>query len=69
MINLGIMAERRIVDDVLLLEPGCILRQLIGTLDHGKAVPHGDCFVVGAGGHFLTAGWDIALARRYGLGG
>jgi len=31
-------------------------------------VPHGDCFGVGAGGHFLTAGWDIALTRRYGLG-
>ncbi|KAG9185030.1 hypothetical protein G6011_00021 [Alternaria panax] len=69
MINLGCMANRRIVDNVLFLEPGCILGQLIGTLvDHEKAVPHGDCFGVGAGGHFLTAGWDIALARRYGLG-
>jgi len=69
MINLGSMANRRIVDDTLFVEPGCILGQLIGTLvDHKKAVPHGDCFGVGAGGHFLTAGWDIVLARRYGLG-
>ena len=69
MINLGLMDRRRIVDDTLFLEPGCILGQLIGTLaGDGKAVPHGDCFGVGAGGHFLTAGWDIALARRYGLG-
>jgi FAD/FMN-containing dehydrogenase len=35
---------------------------------HGKALPHGDCFGVGAGGHFLTAGWDLILARLYGLG-
>ena len=69
MINLGLMDRRRIVDDTLLLEPGCILGQLISTLaDDGKAVPHGDCFGVGAGGHFLTVGWDIVLARRYGLG-
>ncbi|KAF1971340.1 FAD-binding domain-containing protein [Bimuria novae-zelandiae CBS 107.79] len=68
-INLGYIANQRIVDNVLFLEPGCILGQLISTLvDHKKAVPHGDCFGVGAGGHFLTAGWDIALARRYGLG-
>jgi hypothetical protein len=69
MINLGSMEKRKIINDILYVEPGCILGQLIGTLqDHGKAVPHGDCFGVGAGGHFLTAGWDIALARRYGLG-
>jgi hypothetical protein len=69
MINLGSMANRRIVDDILHVEPGCMLGQLIGPLaNHEKAVPHGDCFGVGAGGHFLTAGWDIALARRYGLG-
>lgn len=69
MINLGLMSKQRIVDNTLFLEPGGILGQLIGTLaDHGKAVPHGDCFGVGVGGHFLTAGWDIALARRYGLG-
>lgn len=35
---------------------------------HRKAVPHGDCFGVGAGGHFITAGWDLILTRRYGLG-
>ncbi|KAF2827315.1 FAD linked oxidase [Ophiobolus disseminans] len=69
MINLGFMSKQRIVENTLFLEPGGILGQLIGTLaDHGKAVPHGDCFGVGVGGHFLTAGWDIALARRHGLG-
>ena len=60
---------KKISNDVLVLEPGCILGQIIALLAaHGKAVPHGDCFGVGAGGHFLTAGWDIALARRHGLG-
>ena len=69
MINVGLMSKRQIVNDILYLEPGCVLGQLVSTLaDHRKAVPHGDCFGVGAGGHFLTAGWDIALARRYGLG-
>ena len=69
MINLAGMAKRQIVDDVLYLEPGCVLGQTINTLAaHRKAVPHGDCFGVGAGGHFLTAGWDLILARRYGLG-
>jgi len=69
MINLAGMTDKRIVGDTLYVEPGCILGRLIDTLAaHGKAVPHGDCFGVGAGGHFLTAGWDIALARRYGLG-
>jgi hypothetical protein len=69
MVNLARMTKRRIVAETLFLEPGCILGQLINTLvDNGKAVPHGDCFGVAAGGHFLTAGWDIALARRYGLG-
>lgn len=53
----------------MFLEPGCILGQVITSLrDHKMAVPHGDCFGVAAGGHFLTAGWDIALARRHGLG-
>jgi hypothetical protein len=69
MINLANMNKRQVIADTLHLEPGCILGQIIGTLAaHDKAVPHGDCFGVAAGGHFLTAGWDIALARRHGLG-
>lgn len=69
MINLRAMTKQRISGDTLIIEPGCILGQLIPNLAaHSKAVPHGDCFGVGVGGHFLTAGWDIALARRYGLG-
>lgn len=69
MINVGNMVRTRIEHDVMVVEPGCVLGQLIDALwKNGKAVPHGDCFGVGAGGHFLTAGWDIALARRYGLG-
>ncbi|KAL5394634.1 hypothetical protein PMIN03_013053, partial [Paraphaeosphaeria minitans] len=69
MINMRSMTGQRITDDALVIEPGCILGQLVPALaNKAKAVPHGDCFGVGAGGHFLTAGWDIALARRYGLG-
>jgi hypothetical protein len=69
MINLASMTGRRVVGNTLFLEPGCILGQTVHSLaTHGKAVPHGDCFGVGAGGHFLTAGWDLILARRYGLG-
>ncbi|KAF9729790.1 6-hydroxy-d-nicotine oxidase [Paraphaeosphaeria minitans] len=69
MISMRSMTGQRITDDVLSIEPGCILGQLVPALaSKAKAVPHGDCFGVGAGGHFLTAGWDIALARRYGLG-
>ncbi|KAH6972694.1 hypothetical protein EDB80DRAFT_758054 [Ilyonectria destructans] len=69
MLNLAGMTGRRITGNTLFVEPGCVLGQLINTLaNHSKAVPHGDCFGVGAGGHFLTAGWDLILARRYGLG-
>ncbi|KAI2622462.1 hypothetical protein GGR54DRAFT_598606 [Hypoxylon sp. NC1633] len=69
MVNLGDMTRRRIENDTLFLEPGCLLGQTINALSKGrKAVPHGDCFGVAAGGHFLTAGWDLILARRYGLG-
>lgn len=69
MLNLGTMTGRRIENNTLFLEPGCILGQTIAALArHRKAVPHGDCFGVGAGGHFSTAGWDLLLARRYGLG-
>jgi hypothetical protein len=69
MINLSEMTQRHIVDDILFLEPGCILGQTVHLLSQErKAVPHGDCFAVGAGGHFLTAGWDLILARKYGLG-
>jgi hypothetical protein len=69
MINLAGMTRRHITDSTLFIEPGCVLGQLINMLAmHGKALPHGDCFGVGVGGHFLTAGWDLILARRYGLG-
>jgi len=69
MLNLAGMTRRRIAGDTLFLEPGCVLGQTINILaNYRKAVPHGDCFGVGAGGHFLTAGWDLILARRYGLG-
>ncbi len=69
MVNLTGMTGRRIVGNTLFLEPGCVLGQTVHSLaTHRKAVPHGDCFGVGAGGHFLTAGWDLILARRYGLG-
>ncbi|KAI9041050.1 FAD-binding oxidoreductase [Aspergillus affinis] len=69
MLNMASMNQRRIVGDTMFLEPGCVLAQVIDILaKHGKAVPHGDCFGVGAGGHFLTAGWDLLLGRRYGLG-
>jgi hypothetical protein len=69
MINLADMTQRRIAGDTLFLEPGCVLGQTINILaKNRKSVPHGDCFGVGAGGHFLTAGWDLILARKYGLG-
>lgn len=69
MISTSLMTQRNIAENTLIVEPGCLLGHLITTLQaHEKAVPHGDCFGVAAGGHFLTAGWDIALARRYGLG-
>jgi hypothetical protein len=69
MINLAEMTQHRIVGDTLFLEPGCLLAHTINILARNhKAVPHGDCFGVGAGGHFLTAGWDLILARKYGLG-
>lgn len=71
MLNLADMTRRRVDGDanIMALEPGCVLGQTIHALAaHGKAVPHGDCFGVGAGGHFLTAGWDLILGRRHGLG-
>ena len=69
MINLADMTQRRIAGDTLFLEPGCVLGQTVDILARNRrAVPHGDCFGVGAGGHFLTAGWDLILARKYGLG-
>ncbi|KAJ2980398.1 hypothetical protein NQ176_g2665 [Zarea fungicola] len=69
MINLASMTSRRIQGNTMFLEPGCALGQVLSTLrEHRKAVPHGDGFGVGAGGHFLTAGWDLILSRRYGLG-
>lgn len=69
MINLAFVDQCRRVEDTLVVEPGCILGRVVHELaKNRKAVPHGDCFGVGAGGHFLTAGWDLILARRYGLG-
>lgn len=69
MLSLSNMTGRCIKGNTLSLEPGCLLGRTIDILaDHRKAVPHGDCFGVGAGGHFLTAGWDLILARKFGLG-
>lgn len=69
MLDLSSMTQRRVEEDILFLEPGCVLGQTIDLLSkHKKVVPHGDCFGVGAGGHFLTAGWDLLLSRCYGLG-
>jgi len=69
MVSLSHLDRRRIEGDTLILETGCLLGHVVSLLaQHRKAVPHGDCFGVGAGGHFLTAGWDLMLARRYGLG-
>lgn len=69
MIDLSLMNKASIKEDSLILEPGCVLGQTMSILaQHRKAVPHGDCFGVGAGGHFTTAGWDLILSRRYGLG-
>lgn len=69
MLNLGEMTNASITDNTLTVQPGCVLGKTVHLLaQHHKAVPHGDCFGVGAGGHFLTAGWDLILARRYGLG-
>ncbi|KAL5325341.1 hypothetical protein ACEPPN_006466 [Leptodophora sp. 'Broadleaf-Isolate-01'] len=69
MIDLADMTEIRVEGNTLFVQSGCVLGQIIDVLrKHSKAVPHGDCFGVGAGGHFLTAGWDLILARRYGLG-
>lgn len=69
MLNLSRMNKHSIRENVLYIQPGGILGHLIHILaKHRKAVPHGDCFGVGIGGHFLTAGWDPLLARKYGLG-
>ena len=69
MINLSNLSARHLEDDTLTLKTGCLLGHVVDLLArHHKAVPHGDCFGVGAGGHFLTAGWDLLLARRHGLG-
>lgn len=52
----------------LVLEPGCILGQVINIFaTNRKILLYGNCFGFGAGGHFLTAGWDIVLNRPYGL--
>jgi FAD/FMN-containing dehydrogenase len=55
-VSLASMTGRRAADNTLFLEPGCVLGQTVYSLArHRKAVPYGDCFGVGAGGHFLTA--------------
>ncbi|KAM7212874.1 FAD-binding oxidoreductase [Rhypophila decipiens] len=69
MINLAKMDRRYVKDNILHAGPGCAGAQTVDTLSKNKkALPHGDCFGVGAGGHFITAGWCIILARKYGLG-
>lgn len=51
------------------VESGCGLRKVIDVLHrHGRVIPHGDSLTVGAGGHFVSAGWDLVLSRRFGLG-
>ena len=63
------MDRCRIEGNQFVVEPGCLLGPIIDVLSkHRKVVPHGDCFGVGAGGHFLTAGGDLLLTRLYGLG-
>ena len=51
------MSRRQVENDILLLKPSYVLGQTIISLaNKHKAIPYGDCFGVGAGGHFLTAG-------------
>ncbi len=58
-----------IKDNKLIVEPGCGLRKVIDVLqEHSRIIPHGDSLTVGAGGHFISAGWDLLLTRKYGLG-
>ncbi|KAF4119896.1 FAD/FMN-containing dehydrogenase [Geosmithia morbida] len=69
MLDMSSMTRQRAENGVLYAEPGGILGQTIHTLArYKKVVPHGDCFGVGVGGHFLTAGWDVLLTRQLGLG-
>ncbi|WP_430408471.1 FAD-binding oxidoreductase [Kordia sp.] len=69
MINLSLMEHSNIINNTLTVQPGCIVGQIIYLLHKNKkALPHGDCFDVHAGGHFTTAGWDFILSRKYGLG-
>ncbi|MEM7242412.1 MAG: FAD-binding protein [Pseudomonadota bacterium] len=69
MINLANLNNHFLHDDVLMLQPGVMIGHVISALhQQGKALPHGDCFDVHAGGHFTTAGWDFILTRKYGLG-
>lgn len=69
MVDMSSMDRCRIEGNQFVVEPGCLLGPIIDVLSkHRKVVPHGDCFGVGAGGHFLTAGWDLLLTRLYGLG-
>ena len=69
MINLSDLTRARLIDNVLIMEPGRILGQTVHFLWKAKkALPQGDCFEVAAGGHFTTAGWDVILSRKYGLG-
>lgn len=58
MINMLDMDKKIIDGYILSVEPGCILSQIFHLLaQHNKALPHGDCFGVAAGGHFITAGY------------
>lgn len=53
----------------LYVQPGVPLKNIMDLeITHGLALPHGDALTVGAGGHFLSAGWDVGLSRKYGLG-
>ncbi|MBU3026062.1 FAD-binding protein [Zobellia galactanivorans] len=69
MINLSMMDNCHLNENIISLQPGCILGKIIYLLhQNNKALPHGDCFDVHAGGHFTTAGWDFILSKKYGLG-
>lgn len=68
MINVAGMSRVRIVDDILVAQPGTPVAHLIDLLAHaGKAVPHGAHYHATAGGQFLAGGCDIALSRKYGF--
>ncbi|GKT85741.1 hypothetical protein Ct61P_03591 [Colletotrichum tofieldiae] len=62
MLSLSGTTKRRVSDETLFPEPGCIVGQTSHALaTYRKAVPRGDFFGFDADEHFLTAGWDHIL--------